>query len=170
MTKRKFWKEKLKSQEMISRNKDLSKKLVRWWTYVEPWILPVSQQTHITADIKQALFYHYRLAFPSYKLLKGQKGEQEEYIPSFSNQLLLWLMAQEMLARHFFSKNFPPTHAVLDCNLEFVEQFPSKLVTTLGVLTWSLLIHFWLPMTFRCFQHVFLIFSYLKPTYNICIF
>lgn len=67
-----------------------------------------SQQSQITSDIKKALSYHYKLACPSYKLLKGQKGGQEEYILSFSNQLLVQLMAQEMLARrHFYSKNVP---------------------------------------------------------------
>lgn len=52
------------------------------------------------------------------------------------------------------------------CNLGLHSQICWAVSKTLaGVLVWSLFIYFLLPITFRWFQLLFLIFSYLKPTY-----
>lgn len=52
------------------------------------------------------------------------------------------------------------------CNLGLHSQICWSVSKTLvGVLVWSPFIYFLLPVTFRCFQLLFLILSYLKPTY-----
>lgn len=63
----------------------------------------------------------------------------------------------------FLAQNFSQ-HCT--CNLGLHSQICWSVSKTLvGVLVWSPFIYFLLPITFRCFQLLFLILSYLKPTY-----
>lgn len=61
----------------------------------------------------------------------------------------------------FWNKSFSQNH-----NLGLHSQISWAVSKTLvGVLVWSLFMHFLLSITFRCFQLLFLIFFYLEPTY-----
>lgn len=120
--------------------------------------------------MKKTLPYHCRLAFPSSKLFKRHRSEDRRNISLrfLTSSWYSWWFGGGWQMGFSGTESFPSSiPATLDCSLTFVELFLLKI--SVGSPVWSLLIHFLLPITFRCFQLLLLV-SHLKPTYNMSLF